>query len=133
MTRQTDNRKCLWCEQPIRGRADKKYCDDNCRNAFNNQRLEGEYNLVRNINRTLIRNRRILATIMQQAGSETCISKDILLQMGFQFKYFTQAFTSADGQVCHCCYDYGYLRLPEEDFLVIKKFENILAARLTGR
>ncbi|MBC6492781.1 hypothetical protein ACFSQD_17500 [Flavihumibacter stibioxidans] len=133
MARQTDNRKCLWCEQPIRGRADKKYCDDNCRNAFNNQRQEGEYNLVRNINRTLIRNRRILATVMQQAGSETCISKDILLQMGFQFKYFTQAFTSADGQVCHCCYDYGYLRLPEEGFLVIKKIENILTARLTGR
>lgn len=29
-------KKCLWCEKVINGRSDKKYCDDSCRNNYNN-------------------------------------------------------------------------------------------------
>lgn len=54
-------RLCLDCGTLIRGRADKKYCDDACRNNYNN-RLKVEDNLViKRVNSILKKNRAILA------------------------------------------------------------------------
>jgi len=33
-------RKCLHCNHIIRGRADKKFCDDSCRSAYNNHKVK---------------------------------------------------------------------------------------------
>ncbi|RYF12576.1 MAG: DUF2116 family Zn-ribbon domain-containing protein, partial [Flavobacteriales bacterium] len=39
------NRFCLDCNTEIKGRADKKFCDDQCRNNYNNRRKseDGEF------------------------------------------------------------------------------------------
>jgi predicted nucleic acid-binding Zn ribbon protein len=43
-------RLCLTCNKPLKGRTDKKFCDDYCRNNYNNQLKSNTINLVRNIN-----------------------------------------------------------------------------------
>ena len=31
-----EKRECLECREPVKGRVDKKFCSDYCRNAYNN-------------------------------------------------------------------------------------------------
>lgn len=41
--------------EKINGRADKKYCDDFCRNSYNNH-LKGQINnVIRNVNNALLK------------------------------------------------------------------------------
>jgi hypothetical protein len=114
-----DNKSCRWCDKPIRGRSDKKYCDDICRNAYNNQRNTGNYNLIRNINHALVKNRRILADMLNQ-NQLMRTNREQLLQHGFQFKYCTHFQRSQNGEPLFFCYDYGYQSLPHDQFLVIR-------------
>ena len=82
-------RKCLFCEKTLNGRADKKFCNDYCRNAYNNQLKSANNPVIRNINNILIKNRRILDAIL---GKEEIAksTKEKLLHQGFNFKYFTE-------------------------------------------
>ncbi|MEP6711637.1 MAG: hypothetical protein ABJA37_04430 [Ferruginibacter sp.] len=112
---------CLACNKPIKGRTDKKFCDDYCRNNFNNQLKSGTTNLVRNINNALGKNRRILESIIP-AGEETFkTNKEKLLQKGFQFKYITHSYTNKKGDVYFFCYDYGYLPTGNDWYLLVKR------------
>jgi predicted nucleic acid-binding Zn ribbon protein len=53
-------KKCLECERPVFGRADKKFCSDGCHNAYNNKNKAAATNYIRNVNNLLAKNRRIL-------------------------------------------------------------------------
>jgi predicted nucleic acid-binding Zn ribbon protein len=54
---------CLECGEKIIGRSDKKFCNDACRNAYNNKQNKDSNNLMRNINNKLRKNYRILTEI----------------------------------------------------------------------
>ena len=113
---------CLTCSKPIKGRTDKKFCDDYCRNNYNNQLKSNTINLVRNINNALTKNRRILENFF---GKEEMIktTKDKLLEKGFQFKYITHTYTNRKGNVYFFCYDIGYLPLENDWYLLVKRKE----------
>ncbi len=120
-----DIRNCLDCSKPLKGRIDKKFCDDYCRNNFNNrQKSRGNHSsFVRNINSALLRNRRVLESILQNGGETARASGDKLLRLGFYFKYFTHLYTTKNGKTYHYCYDYGYLPLDNDCFLIVRKKE----------
>jgi hypothetical protein len=109
---------CLECGQKIIGRADKKFCSDLCRNAYNNKLNSDANNLVRNINNALRKNRRILEEICQEDKAKT--SKQILLREGFDFEYFTNIRQTQKGSTYYFVYDYGYLALENDFYLVVK-------------
>ncbi|MEO6187855.1 MAG: DUF2116 family Zn-ribbon domain-containing protein [Ginsengibacter sp.] len=114
---------CQTCGKVIKGRTDKKYCDDYCRNNFNNQLKADTTNLVRNINNALGKNRRILESMLTGNEEITKTTKDKLLQKGFQFKYFTNTYTNKKGNVYFFCYDLGYLPLENDWYLLVKRKE----------
>jgi Uncharacterized protein containing a Zn-ribbon (DUF2116) len=114
---------CLACGRSIKGRSDKKFCDDSCRNTYNNQLKSGDNNYVRSINNSLRRNRRILEALLPKEEKMIKITRDALLQQGFQFKYCTHSYTNARGNVYLFCYDYGYLQLEKGWCLVVKRKE----------
>ena len=122
MTAETKAKLCLTCSKPIKGRTDKKFCDDYCRNNYNNQLKSATTNLVRNINNALGKNRRILENFL---GKEEMIktTKDKLLEKGFQFKYITHTYTNKKGNVYFFCYDIGYLPLENDWYLLVKRKE----------
>ena len=112
-------RTCLACGKPIKGRADKKFCDDYCRNNYNNRLNSDATLIIRNINNALRKNRRILAEVVSSVDKSETISKEQLLEKGFDFQYITHTYT--ENRIFNCCYDYGYLPLDENDlFQVIK-------------
>ena len=114
---------CLACNKPLRGRTDKKFCDDHCRNSFNNQLKAGSNNCIRNINNALRKNRRILEGLL--VGGETTVkaSRDKLLQQGFLFSYHTHTYTNRRGNRYHFCYEYGWLELENSLYLVVRREE----------
>ena len=80
---------CLECGDVIKGRADKKFCDDQCRSNYNNKVNSDLTAEMRNVNNILRKNRRILESVVHDDGKGK-ISKTKLTDAGFNFKYFTQ-------------------------------------------
>lgn len=121
--REPEQRLCLACNKPLRGRLDKKFCDDYCRNNYNNRLKAPEVNLVRNINNALIKNRRILDSVL---GNEEMakVKKEKLSTLGFQFKFITHTYTNKKGNVYFFVYEYGYLLLDNDWILVVKRNES---------
>ncbi len=120
---QPETRKCLACGSPLRGRVDKKFCNDYCRNAFNNeQKSKGNYSgYIRSINNTLLKNRKILESILAEKDDKAMANKEKLQRLGFQFKYLTHTYTTKTGKTYYYCYDCGYLPLENDWFLVVRK------------
>jgi len=115
-----EKRSCLQCGNPIRGRVDKKFCDDSCRNGYNNQQNSFNNNLIRNINHALKKNRNILESIIPSGEELGKTTKDKLLFQGFQFKYFTHSYETKKGSQYMFCYDFGYLKLEGDWYLIVK-------------
>jgi len=118
----TDKKACLSCGKALHGRADKKFCNDYCRNAYNNNLKSVTGTVVRNINNTLLKNRRILETVLGEEEMQKG-SKEKLQQQGFQFKYLTHTYTNKKGNIYSFCYEYGYLPLEHDWFLIVKRNE----------
>jgi predicted nucleic acid-binding Zn ribbon protein len=121
MTVENQRVHCLTCNKPVRGRTDKKYCDDYCRNTFNNRLKSSVNNLVRNINNALVKNRRILEKFFINDEEIIKTTKEKLLQEGFQFKYITHTCATKKGIVYFFCYDLGYLPLENNWYLLVKR------------
>jgi predicted nucleic acid-binding Zn ribbon protein len=112
-------RLCPECGEKIKGRSDKKFCSDACRNAFNNALNKDSKNLVRNINNRLRKNYRILEAL--NSKDKTKVRKETLAKHGFSFKYFTSEYVTQAGAVYKYVYDQGYLPLDNDWFLLVKK------------
>jgi hypothetical protein len=125
MATDTRPKLCLACNKPVKGRTDKKFCDDYCRNNYNNQLKADSNNLVRNVNNALGKNRRILEGIISEGEEIAKTNKEKLIQKGFQFKYMTHLYTNKKGNTYFFCYDYGYLPLEHDWYLIVKGKEDI--------
>src|SRR5689334_20007507 len=88
---------CITCNKPVRGRTDKKFCDDYCRNNYNNRLKAEKNNLVRNVNHALGKNRRILEGLFNNGEKIAKITANELLHYGFHFKYFTHQYVNRKG------------------------------------
>ncbi len=117
-----DDKRCPECNEPLRGRADKKFCSDMCRNAYNN-RLKTDNTGMRNINNILRKNRKILEELIPEETARA--SRNKLSDMGFNFNYFTSIYTNKKEQTYFYCYEYGYLPLENDYFFLVKKKEGL--------
>jgi hypothetical protein len=116
-----EKKTCLNCDEPIKGRADKKFCDDACRNNYNNQLNSDNSNYVRNINNILRRNRRILANFIPLDKTTAKASKKKLEEAGFSFSNFTSIYRNKQNQTYFFNYEYGYLSLENDWYMIVKK------------
>lgn len=123
MLQKTETKNCLACDKPLKGRADKKFCDDYCRNSYNNQLKSISNNNIRNINNTLGKNRRILETLLPETEETAKANKEKLQRLGFNFKYITHTYITKTGKTYLYCYEYGYLPLDNDWFLIVKRKE----------
>jgi precorrin-6B methylase 2 len=123
MLEQNNQKTCPECGEIIRGRADKVFCSDQCRNQHNNKANSDITNLMRNINNILRKNRRILDELIPEETAKATRNK--LNEKGFNFNYYTHTYTNKKGTIYYFCYDMGYLPLENEYyFLVRRKEEN---------
>lgn len=110
--------ECLECGEKIIGRSDKKFCNDACRNAFNNKQNKDSTNLMRNVNNKLRKNHRILEEL--NIEGKTKVSKAKLDGLGFDFNFFTNIKVYKNGSEYKFIYDQGYKILEDNYFLLVK-------------
>lgn len=115
------NKQCPECGDEIKGRADKKFCSDLCRNAFNNKLNSDSTNHIRNVNNILRRNRRILEEFVPEETGKA--SKNRLLQKGFNFQYITNMYTTKKNTTYFFCYEYGYMPIENDYYFLVKRKE----------
>lgn len=117
------DRSCLDCGKPLVGRADKKFCDDACRNNYNNHTKSDDTIVIKKINLILKKNRTILAALNPNGKVKTIKKK--LASAGFNFEYHTHTYQTQTGNTYHFCYEYGFLFLSEEELLLVKREEKL--------
>ena len=114
-------KSCQSCSKVLKGRIDKKFCDDHCRNNYNNQFKTEKTSYIRNVNYWLLKNRRILEGLLPDTKESIRVNKEKLQRLGFLFPYHTDTYTKRNGSVYYYCYEYGYLSLSDEWLLVVKR------------
>jgi len=115
--------ECINCQKQIFGRIDKKYCSNECRNEWNNERYREEQKVLLAVNKILKKNRNILKRLNPEG--KIVISAELLLKSGFDLEYFTNIYITKAGREYRFCYDYGYYYDQEKDsYLVVKRFED---------
>lgn len=110
---------CLECGEKIVGREDKKFCSDGCRNSYNNKMNKDHTNLMRNINNKLRKNYRVLAELNPEGKTKT--NRNKLMSKGFDFELITSIYKTKTGNTYYFVYDYGYMELENEQYILVKK------------
>ena len=119
----TITRTCLACGKPLKGRSDKKFCDDYCRSNHNNTLNSDTSAYMRKLNNILRKNRRILMDLIPGSEETATHPREKLLRQGFNFQYFTHLYTTKKGVTYHFCYEAGYLVLEGDRVLLVKRKE----------
>lgn len=116
---------CLECSSRLKGRLDKKFCDDNCRSAYHNKNNRGDKEITKEINAVLRKNRLILKELYEKTKAESFeVDKITLLRKGFEFNYLTQIQPVFANQMANYCYEFGYRELNEGKIILIKIDKN---------
>lgn len=116
-----ESRFCLDCNETLKGRSDKKFCDDQCRSNYNNRQYSENTAYMRRINSILKRNRRIMEELNPEGKAKSTRKK--LLARGFSFEYFTNTYQTQTGNTYFFCYEAGYLLLANDEVLIVRKDE----------
>ena len=114
-----NDRKCLKCDEQLKGRADQKFCSDQCRSAYNNLQYIESNNVIKTINRILKKNYFILSTLNSE-GKATSTKND-LQKKGYRFDYFTCTYTARNSRLNFFCYDHGYREQDNNKVILLRR------------
>ena len=121
----TDIRKCKHCGKvidPLKGRADRQYCDERCKNAYHNVRSSEENKDLERIDKLLRKNHRVLKKLFARADRDD-IPRERLLKEGFDFRFHTHhVMTKTKSNEFIFCFGYGYREIQPGRYKVIKAF-----------
>jgi hypothetical protein len=105
-------KKCLYCQKELIGRTDKKFCDPQCKSAYQyklaKEQPERFFNKVDN---QLKLNRKILKEYNK--GGKVTVRASVLTQEGFNPKFFTHYWKNSKNDVYLFVYEYGFLKKKE--------------------
>lgn len=123
---------CANCNKPVKGRADKKFCNDWCRNAYNNKQSSQVPPLVRTVNNILKRNRKLLQAQIPAGKSVIKIQRKKMSEQGFNFEYFTSLHNTQKGTTYYFCYEYGYLPIENDYLLLVNRSKEGVVGKSEG-
>ncbi len=109
---------CIECGEKLKGRIDQKYCSEYCKSSFHyqNNKEKAASTYVR-IDTALKQNRRILKKYNLSGLSQ--IRNELLVNEGFDFKYYTHTWNAKNGNLYHFCYEYGFRDLMDGKYMLI--------------
>jgi hypothetical protein len=118
-----NDRRCLQCYEQLTGRADQKFCTDQCRSTYNNQHYFETNTVIRSVNRILKKNYSILS--MLRAKGIITINKSELQKKGYRFEFFTFTSSNRNCQINYFCYDQGYREQEYNKLILVQRDLNI--------
>ena len=113
-------KQCQYCTRPLKGRTDKRFCNDDCRNNFNRAKrrkiTDQAPDTIPEILRVIKRNYQILLTHFNfESDPGVIIGTTIenLKELGFNDKFCTSV-EEENGQLWKFCFDRGWCSIGEE-------------------
>jgi predicted nucleic acid-binding Zn ribbon protein len=119
--------KCEYCGMEFIGRVDKRFCSDQCRASFHNEKHKANNIAMIQINKILKNNRRILKKL--NPIGKTTVPKSFLELQGFDFRFYTHLYSSHNNTYFFC-YEYGYLPLPKEQKVVVINWQGYMKTKM---
>jgi predicted nucleic acid-binding Zn ribbon protein len=117
----SEKRYCIFCGKELKGRSDKKFCDDACRNNYGYQQNKHNNEVINKINKSLLYNRNVLKSITR--SGKKIVKKQTLVNSNFNFDVMTGLYKTHKKHEYKLLYDYAYRCINDEDVLVFKYFE----------
>lgn len=108
-------RICIECGHSLFGRRDKKFCNDLCRNTYNNNLNKENVEIIRITNSKLKKNHKILKSLLETEKHE--ITKSELLLLGFDLNLLTN-FEINQGLISRNVYDFKLIQDDDENFRI---------------
>ena len=112
-------RNCRFCNSPLQGRSDKKFCNNNCRNFYHNKNKSRRRSSIRKINIILKRNFKILEKLYGDSRKTPTVEEAEILEMNFDLTYSTHSVTDKAGRKVTYCYDYGYYK-SQDNYTILR-------------
>lgn len=101
-----EDRHCLSCGEELYGRPDKKFCCEECKNRYHNERRLQDNRISNRIITDLMRNKKILTMLADSGKEEADIVE--LEAMGFRVSRITGYRKSASGPDEYDCLDFRF-------------------------
>ncbi|WP_300024905.1 hypothetical protein [uncultured Maribacter sp.] len=101
-------RVCPECNNEVIGRTDKIFCSVKCKSIHQYEKSQIENTFYFSVDKQLKRNRKILKRYNKSGF--TTIRKSVLLEEGFNPKFFTHYWKNQKNDVYLFCYDFGFLK-----------------------
>lgn len=115
---------CMQCHAALRGRSDKKFCDDHCRSLYFSQQNKCTNDCIKFISSRLKKNRMILKKLHSQ--KKFTISLHHLPIFGLDLFFYTHIYKVENGDAYNMVYDYGYKHGPKNEIHIIHSTTNFL-------
>lgn len=119
---------CLYCQKELIGRTDKKFCDPQCKSAYQYKRAkEQPERFFNKVDNQLKLNRKILKEYNK--GGKVTVRTSVLIKEGFNPMFFTHYWKNAKGDVYLFVYEFGFLKISEHkiDKFVLVKWQDYMA------
>jgi hypothetical protein len=116
-------KECIECGEPFSGRADAKFCSDQCRSNYHNRQGSDQSGYVRKVNAILRKNRKILNEL--NPDGKTRVNKTDLTRQGFDFAFITNTYITKTGKEYKFCYDQGYIHTGDDWYTLVVKHEYV--------
>jgi hypothetical protein len=118
---------CWQCHKPLFGRTDKKFCNDTCRNTYNRKAQQGELvdepGFIRQITQAIRKNRKILERIAAPRQLPCPVSRHLLIEAGFHFKFFTSIRQQKDGSIYYFCFEFGWKETEDQKCILVCNYD----------
>jgi t-SNARE complex subunit (syntaxin) len=118
-----ETRNCLTCGEILKGRIDKKFCDDACRSTYNNQINSDSSAYIKTVNAILRKNKRIIEDLIPENEKSTKVSLKKLTEKGYNFNFHTHNYTTKTGSTYTFCYNFGFLPLENNFYMLVKQID----------
>lgn len=102
-----DKKTCPICGTSVKGRSDKKFCSVKCRSINQYEKRQKTETFYLQVDRQLKINRKLLKKYNR--SGYTTIRKKVLIEEGFNPKFFTHYWKNQKGDVYLFVYEYGFL------------------------
>lgn len=117
-----DKKLCLQCGKPLKGRADKQFCDIGCKNEYHNADLAEGEKIYKRVLKILRNNRKVLKETLGEKTSID-IAMEKLIAKGFDNDYLTHSKRRGNNTKYYFSFDYGYRDDGNGMVKVVKAFD----------
>ena len=107
-------RKCPYCEEAfLAKRMNQLYCSHRCKYTFNNRKRDSRSRQMSQVNTFLVQNFKLIQGLWDKHKEKALFSKEQLIRMGFNFKYFTHYIQLESGKTATGIYN--FCMMPQND------------------